>query len=325
MGAPMKLIVQIPCYNEEEVLPQTVADIPREIEGIDKVEILIIDDGCSDRTVEVAREIGVDHVLSNTQNIGLARSFRRGIEHCVRLGADIIVNTDADNQYVGADIPKLVKPVLEGRAHIVVGDRQTAKIEHFSPLKKLLQSLGSGVVRRLAGVYVPDTVSGFRAFSREAAIKLNIVSPFSYTIETVIQAGKRDIAVLSVPVRTNPKTRESRLFKSIPDFITRQASTIIRMYAMYQPLRVFFAIGLVFSLVGFIPIARFLYFYLLGAGDGHIQSLILGGVFVVLGAMSFLIGLVADLISFNRQLLEMTLEKIKKAEFDRERENRSLD
>ncbi len=321
----MKLIVQIPCYNEEEVLPQTVADIPREIEGIDKVEILVIDDGCSDRTVAVAREIGVDHVLSNTQNIGLARSFRRGIEHCVRLGADIIVNTDADNQYVGADIPKLVKPVLEGRADIVVGDRQTAKIEHFSPLKKLLQSVGSGVVRRLAGVYVPDTVSGFRAFSREAAIKLNIVSPFSYTIETVIQAGKRDIAVLSVPVRTNPKTRESRLFKSIPDFITRQASTIIRMYAMYQPLRVFFAIGLVFSLIGFIPIARFLYFYLLGAGEGHIQSLILGGVFVVLGAMSFLIGLVADLISFNRQLLEMTLEKIKKAEFERERANKAQD
>ena len=312
----MKLIVQIPCYNEEEILPQTVRDIPREIPGIDKIEVLVIDDGCSDRTVEVAREIGVDHVLSNTQNIGLARSFRRGLEHCVRLGADIIVNTDADNQYVGEDIAKLVKPVLEGQADIVVGDRQTSKIQHFSPLKKLLQRFGSGVVRRLAGVHVPDTVSGFRAFSRAAAIKLNIVSPFSYTIETVIQAGKRDIAVLSVPIRTNPKTRESRLFKSIPDFITRQASTIIRMYAMYQPLRVFFAIGVLFSLIGIIPIARFVYFFLLGAGDGHIQSLVLGGVFVMLGAMSFLIGLVADLISFNRQLLEMILEKIKQAEFD---------
>jgi len=312
----MKLIIQIPCYNEEETLPQTVRDLPRSIEGIDTIELLVIDDGSRDRTVEVARSLGVNHIVRNVHNMGLARSFRRGLEACLALGADIIVNTDADNQYCGEDIPKLVKPVLEGRAHIVIGDRQTAHIAHFSRGKRFLQWLGSGVVRRLAGIWVPDTVSGFRAFSRQAAVKLNIVSSFSYTIETVIQAGKRDIPVLSVPIRTNPKTRESRLFKSIPDFINRQVSTIVRMYAMYQPMRVFLLIGGVLFFVGMVPIARFVYFYLSGDGDGHIQSLVLGGMLVMLGTFSALIGLLADLISFNRQLLEMILEKARRAEFD---------
>lgn len=317
----MKLIVQIPCYNEEHTLPQTLADIPRQIPGISQVEILIIDDGSSDRTVEVAQELGVHHIVRNKINMGLARTFRRGLEACLQAGADIIVNTDGDNQYAGADIAKLVRPVLEGVADIVIGDRQTEKIEHFSRGKKIMQWFGSGVVRKLAGVWVPDTVSGFRAFSREAAIRTNIVSPFSYTIETVIQAGKKDMAVVSVPVNTNPKTRESRLFKSIPAFVQRQLSTIIRMYAMYQPLRVFFYLGTFLTVVGLIPVMRFLYFYFTSGGAGHVQSLLLGGVLLLMGFIAYLAGLVADLISFNRQLLEMTLEKVRQAELERARES----
>ena len=310
----MKLIVQIPCYNEEHTLPQTVADIPRNISGIDQVELLIIDDGSTDRTIQVAEEIGVDHIIRNKRNLGLARTFRKGLNASITAGADIIVNTDGDNQYEGADIAKLVEPVLAGRADMVIGDRQTDKIAHFSRGKKLLQWFGSGVVRKLAGIWVPDTVSGFRAFSRDAAIQLNIVSPFSYTIETVIQAGKRGIAVESVPVRTNPKTRESRLFKSIPSFISRQVGTIVRMYAMYQPLKVFFLIGTLLTTLGLLPIVRFLYFYAMGEGGGHIQSLVLGGVLVLMGFIAYLAGLVADLISFNRQLLEMMLEKVRRIE-----------
>ena len=310
----MKLIVQIPCFNEELTLPQTIADIPRHIEGIDEIEILIIDDGSTDRTVEVARNLGISHIVRNKKNMGLARTFRRGLEACLRAGADIIVNTDGDNQYSGADINKLVGPIIDGSADIVIGDRQTSKIAHFSRGKKFMQWLGSGVVRKLAGVWVPDAVSGFRAFSREAAIRTNIVSPFSYTIETVIQAGKKDMAVTSVPVATNPKTRESRLFKSIPAFVQRQVSTIVRMYAMYQPLKVFFYIGTVLSIAGLLPILRFLYFYAIGEGGGHLQSLVLGGVLLLMGFIAYLAGLVADLISFNRQLLEMTLEKVKRME-----------
>lgn len=317
----MKLIVQIPCLNEEETLPQTVADIPRDIPGIDQVEILIIDDGSTDRTIAVARELGVDHIVVNKINMGLARTFRRGLDASLRAGADIIVNTDGDNQYCGADIALLVEPVVSGRADLVIGDRQTAKIAHFSPFKKFLQWLGSGVVRKLAGVWVPDTVSGFRAFSRDAATRLNIVSSFSYTIETVIQAGKKDIAMVSVPVRTNSKTRESRLFTSIPKFIERQLSTIVRMYAMYQPLRVFVLIGLTLSIIGIIPIVRFMFFFFAGDSDGHIQSLILGGVLLMMGFMSFLAGMVADLISFNRQLLEMVLETVRKEDLRRARDD----
>jgi len=310
----MKLIVQIPCYNEEETLPQTVADIPREIDGVDKVEILIIDDGSTDRTVEIAREIGVDHIVINKRNQGLAASFRNGLDMCLKLGAGVIVNTDGDNQYAGWDIPKLIAPVLAGTADIVIGDRQTDRIEHFSKGKKVLQKLGSGLVRSLSGTDVPDAVSGFRAYSRDAALHMNIVSSFSYTIETVIQAGSKQLAVASVPVETNAKTRESRLFSSIPRFVERQVNTIVRMYAMYKPLKVFFFIGLFLVVIGSIPIARFLFFYFSGDGGGHIQSLILGGTFLILGFVTFLIGLLADLVGFNRKLLETALEKIRRLE-----------
>jgi glycosyltransferase involved in cell wall biosynthesis len=313
----MKLIVQIPCYHEEHTLPGTVADIPREIEGIDQVEILVIDDGSTDNTAQVARSLGVEHVVVNKRNQGLGRSFRIGIDECLRQGADLIVNTDGDNQYAGWDIPKLVKPVRQGLADIVIGDRQTHSIEHFSYAKKFMQWLGSGIVRRLAGLRVPDTVSGFRAISREAAIRLNVLSSYSYTTEMVIQAGKRDMTVMSVPVETNAKTRESRLYKSVPGFIIKQVTTIIRVYAMYQPLKTFFYMGSLFSLIGLIPIVRFLYFYLSGDGGGHLQSLVLGGVLVMMGFLSLLAGLVADLISSNRQLLEIGLEKIKRMELDK--------
>jgi glycosyltransferase involved in cell wall biosynthesis len=310
----MKLIVQIPCYNEEHTLPQTVADIPRQIPGVDQVEILIIDDGSTDRTVEVARGLGVDHVIQNKRNRGLARTFRTGLDACLKLGADIIVNTDGDNQYAGQDIPKLIRPILAGTADIVVGDRQTEKVTHFSKGKRFLQWLGSAVVRRLSETQIPDAVSGFRAISRDAALQLNIISPFSYTVEMLIQAGKKHMAITSVPIGTNAKTRESRLFSSIPKFIERSLTTMVRMYAMYQPLRVFFYIGLTFSVIGALPVIRFVYFYFSGDGAGHIQSLILGGVFLMMGFMAFLIGLVADLISFNRQLVEMTLEKVRRIE-----------
>jgi glycosyltransferase involved in cell wall biosynthesis len=312
----MKLIVQIPCYNEEHTLPQTVADIPRQVTGIDTVEILIIDDGSTDRTVEVAQKIGVDHIVRNKRNMGLARTFRRGLDACLKNGADIIVNTDGDNQYAGKDIPMLIRPILDGKAELVIGDRQTATIAHFSLMKKFLQRFGSSVVRKLSGVNVPDTVSGFRAISREAAIKLNIISSYSYTIEMIIQAGNKQMAVDHVPVDTNPKTRESHLFKSIPQFIIQQLVSMIRMYAMYRPLRVFFYIGFTLSLIGIYPIFRFLYYYMVGRGAGHIQSLILGGAFLSMGFIAFLVGLVADLISRNRQLVELTLERVRRMELD---------
>jgi glycosyltransferase involved in cell wall biosynthesis len=310
----MKLIVQIPCYNEAETLPETYADIPKQITGIDKIEVLIVDDGSTDGTAEVARELGIQHVIQNKNNKGLARTFKVALEESVRRGAGIIVNTDGDNQYAGKDIAKLVQPILEGRADIVIGDRQTHKVEHFSKLKKCLQWLGSATVRRLSGTQVPDTVSGFRAISREAALKTNIVSPFSYTIETIIQAGTKHLAVTSVPVETNPNTRESRLFSSIPKFIQRQLSAMVRMYAMYQPMRFFFYIGSVFGLIGAIPVVRFLYMYMIGEGDGHIQSLVLGGTFLLMGFLAILVGMLSDLISHNRQLLESTLAKSRRLE-----------
>ena len=319
----MKLIIQIPCFNEEQTLPLTVADIPRQIDGIDIVEILIIDDGSSDKTIEVAKNLGIEHIVINKQNMGLARSFRRGIDECLHQGADIIVNTDGDNQYAGWDIAKLVQPILEEQADIVIGDRETHKIAHFSKGKKFMQWFGSGIVRKLAGIWVPDTVSGFRAISRESAIKLNVLSSFSYTIEMVIQAGNRDLKILSVPVETNKKTRESRLFKSIPSFIIRQVTTIVRMYAMYQPLKVFFILGSILSVTGMLPIIRFMYFYFTTGGAGHLQSLVLGGVLVMMGFITFLGGLIADLISFNRQLLEMTLEKARHMELENINSNKN--
>jgi glycosyltransferase involved in cell wall biosynthesis len=314
----VKLIIQIPCLNEAETLPQTIADLPRTIPGIDAIELLVIDDGSTDGTLEVARRAGVHHIVRNTTTLGLARSFRRGLDACLRAGADIIVNTDGDNQYSGADIPRLLAPILDGTADIVVGDRQTGRLASFSPVKRLLQWVGSGVVQRLAGAEVPDTVSGFRAISREAALQLNIVSTFSYTTEMVIQAGKKRLAMASVPIRTNPHTRSSRLAQSIPHFVARSTSTMIRTYAMYQPLRVFFYIGSVLFLIGVVPVVRFLYYFATGSGAGHVQSLVIGGVFLIMGFVAYMIGLVADLIAVNRQLLETALERIRRIELEHE-------
>lgn len=318
----MKLIIQIPCYNESDTLPQTVRDLPSQIEGVSVIEYLVIDDGSSDRTAEIARELGVHHVLRNTTNLGLARSFARGLDFALGAGADIIVNTDGDNQYCGGDIYKLVAPIVQGEAEIVIGDRQTAKIDHFSTGKKMLQSFGSTVVRTFSGVQVPDAVSGFRAISRHAAMQLNIVSSFSYTIEMLVQAGKKSMAVTSTPVRTNPKTRESRLFKSIFRFIERSGTTTVRMYAMYQPLRIFSLIGALIALIGLIPIIRFLYFYFFMGGEGKIQSLIIGSALLTVGSITIVVGLLADLVGRNRQLLEMTLERVRR--LDLESRNREL-
>jgi glycosyltransferase involved in cell wall biosynthesis len=310
----MKLIVQIPCYNEEKTLPQTIQDIPRQIEGIDSVEILIIDDGSTDKTADIAKNIGVDHIIQNTFNKGLAETFITGIDACLRLDADIIVNTDGDNQYKGSDIPKLVAPILAGKAEIVIGDRQTSSISHFSTLKKILQKIGSMVVRRLSGTDIPDTVSGFRAFSRNAAMQINIVSSYSYTVETIIQAGKKKLRITSVPIETNPKTRESRLVKSIPRFILSQLNTMIRMYTMYKPLRAFAYLGGCCILCGLIPSVRFLVYYFMGQGSGHIQSLILAAILFVIGFQFLILGLIGDVISFNRKLLEDTLKRVKNIE-----------
>jgi glycosyltransferase involved in cell wall biosynthesis len=310
----LKLIVQIPCYNEAETLPATIAAIPRRIPGIDRVEVLVIDDGSRDGTSDVARAHGADHVVRHVRNRGLAATFATGLDACLKQGADIIVNTDGDNQYEAADIPALVQPILDGRADIVIGDRQTATVGHFSRTKRLLQSLGSRIVRLLSRTDMPDAVSGFRAISREAALRLNIVSGFSYTIEMLIQAGRKRMAVVSVPVRTRPVARESRLFKTIPGFLQQSLATMLRIYAMYRPLKLFALAGAMLLLIGLVPILRFLWFYAQGEGGGHVQSLILGGVLVTIAAFVFLIGLVADLIGINRQLLETTLAKVRALE-----------
>src|SRR5215204_3523775 len=274
---PMKLIIQIPCLDEERTLPGTLADLPREVSGVDAVEWLVIDDGSTDRTVEVARENGVDHVVRLTNNKGLAAAFQAGLDASLKLGADIIVNTDADNQYEGRDIPKLVAPIVAGDADMVIGDRKTDQIDHFSPLKKRLQRLGSAVVRRASGTNVPDTTSGFRAYNREAGLQMQVVSKFTYTLESIIQAGKMLVAVDHVPVRTNPKTRESRLFPSTAAYVRRNSLSIFRIYALYEPLRLFMAAAAIAGVIGAVIWARFLYFALFtDDSSGHIQSLILG-------------------------------------------------
>ncbi len=310
-----KLIVQIPCYNEEKTLAETLAAIPRVVNGVDVVEVLVIDDGSEDKTSEVAREAGADHVIRNGTNKGLAQSFQRGLDTALRLGADIIVNTDGDNQYCGEDIERLVAPLIDGRADIVVGDRETDGIEHFSPLKRRLQKAGSHAVGRLAGAEVADAVSGFRAFSREAAMGVTVRSTFSYTTETLIQAGRKRLTILSVPVRTNKVERPSRLFRSVPHFLVRTGRTMLRAYAMYEPLKIFMALGACLMIAGAAPIIRFLIHYVAGDGAGMIQSLIIGGVLFLLGGVCALFALIADLIAYNRQLLELTLERVRKLEY----------
>jgi len=310
----MKLIIQIPCFNEAEQLPATLADLPRSVAGIDAVEWLIIDDGSTDATVEVARAHGVDHVVKLTNNKGLAAGFQAGLDACLKLGADVIVNTDADNQYYGGDIPKLVEPILAGQADMVVGDRETDQIEHFSPLKKRLQRLGSAVVRRASGTNIPDTTSGFRAYNREAALQMQVVSKFTYTLETIIQAGKVLVAVDHVPIRTNPKTRDSRLFPSMWSYVRRNAASIFRVYALYEPLRVFMIAAGIVLVPAAIIWARFLWFFFGGEGQGHVQSLILGSTLIIIAVQLVALGVVADILAASRVLQQRTLERVRRVE-----------
>ena len=311
----MKLIIQIPCFDEEQTLPATLADLPREIPGIETVEWLVIDDGSTDRTIEVARAGGVDHVVRLTNNKGLAAAFQAGLDACLKLGADIIVNTDADNQYSGQDIPRLLEPILAGQADMVIGDRKTDQIEHFSPVKKRLQRWGSAVVRRASGTNVPDTTSGFRAYNREAALQMQVVSKFTYTLESIIQAGKMLVAVDHVPIRTNPKTRESRLFPSTGAYVRRNAVSIFRIYALYEPLRVFLAAAAFFALIGAVIWARFLYFFLFSDEPGqHIQSLILGATLFIVAVQLAALGVVGDILAGSRLLQQRMLERVRRVE-----------
>jgi glycosyltransferase involved in cell wall biosynthesis len=310
----VKLIIQIPCFNEEQTLPETLRDLPREIPGIDTVEWLVIDDGSTDRTVEVARAGGVDHIVRLTNNRGLAAGFQAGLDACLKLGADLIVNTDADNQYVGADIPKLVEPIVEGRADMVIGDRETDRIEHFSPVKKLLQRWGSAVVRRASGTTVPDTTSGFRAYNREAALQLQVVSKFTYTLESIIQAGKMLVAVDHVAIRTNAKTRESRLFPSMWSYVRRNGLSIFRIYALYEPLRLFMLAAALTALVGVFIWGRFLWFVIQGDSGGHIQSLILGSTLFIVAVQFLALGVVGDILAGSRVLQQRILERVRRVE-----------
>ena len=313
----MKLIIQIPCLNEENTLPQTLKDLPDKIEGVDTIEILVIDDGSTDKTVEVAKNLGVHHILQFTNNKGLAKAFISGINQSLKLGADIIVNTDADNQYFGGDIAKLVQPILNKDADIVVGDRQVETIRHFSPIKIFLQKFGSWVVRQLSGTQIPDATSGFRAYSKDAALQLNVVSDFTYTIETIISAGKKNLAITHVPVKTNKKLRESRLFPSISVYLNRSLVTMLKVYSMYRPLRLFTLAGGTSFLLGFAIGCRYLFFFFMGQTEGHIQSLILSAILLIVGFQIIMMGIAAELISVNRQLLEDIQVRIKKAETDK--------
>jgi glycosyltransferase involved in cell wall biosynthesis len=303
----MKLIVQIPCLDEADQLPETLAEIPRHIEGIDTIEVLLIDDGSTDGSADIARQHGVDHVVRSTRSRGLAATFKSGIDAALKLGADIIVNTDADNQYPGSSIPALVAPILKGEADLVIGDRQIASVEHFSFTKKKLQTLGSWVVRQVSGTSVNDTTSGFRAFTRNAAQRLNLVSDYTYTLESIIQAGKKRLAIAQVPIEAR-MTRPSRLVRSNWDYVKRSAATIVRIYAMYEPLKFFSYVSAAFIVPGVALSLRYLYFReILGEGQGHVQSVILAGVLLILGIMIFLIGLAMDILATQRRLVEETL------------------
>jgi glycosyltransferase involved in cell wall biosynthesis len=310
----MKLIIQIPCLDEELTLPETLADLPREVPGVDEVEWLIVDDGSTDRTVAVARAHGVDHIVRLTNNKGLAAAFQAGLDASLKLGADLIVNTDADNQYYGGDIEKLVQPILAGTADMVIGDRETDSIEHFSPLKKRLQRLGSAVVRRASGTNVPDTTSGFRAYNREAALQMQVVSKFTYTLESIIQAGKMVVAVDHVPIRTNDQTRASRLFPSMWSYVRRNSVSIFRIYALYEPLRVFMAAAALTALVGAVIWVRFFVLLVDGDGRGHVQSLILGATLFIVAVQFAALGVVGDILAASRLLQQRVLERVRRIE-----------
>lgn len=310
----MKLIIQIPCLNEEENLAQVLAGIPDRIPGISAIETQIIDDGSTDRTVAIAQQMGVTHILRNHANRGLAYSFQAGIENALRHGADIIVNTDGDHQYDSGSITELVKPIVENKADIVLGDRQPGKNLEFSPLKRFLQKTGSAVVSSFAQVDITDAVSGFRAYSREAALGINVMTRFSYTTETLIHAGQQGFTITSVVINTNKTKRPSRLFRSTWSFVSKQAATIIRSYVMYRPLSAFLSLGGVMILIGLLPVLRFLYLFMIGDGDGNIQSLVLGGVFLLAGYITIILALLSDTIATNRQLLERVLRRVRDIE-----------
>lgn len=313
----MKLIIQIPCYNEEETLTVALNDLPKYIDGIDEIEYLIINDGSKDKTVEVAKKWGVHHIVSFKRNKGLAYGFMAGLDACLRNGADIIVNTDADNQYCAEDIEKLVRPILEGKTDIVTGERPIDKTKHFSPLKKKLQHFGSWTVRVASNTDIPDAPSGFRAYSREAAMRMNVVNEYTYTLETIVQAGRSKIAMTSVPIRTNAELRPSRLFNSMFGYVKKSMVTIVRAFMMYKPLRFFSIIGGIIFLIGFLIGIRFLVFFAQGEGNGHVQSLILSSTLLLLGFETLIVGLQADIIAANRKILEDIQYRIKKMDYDK--------
>ncbi|HET9316459.1 MAG TPA: glycosyltransferase family 2 protein [Vicinamibacteria bacterium] len=314
----MKLIVQIPCLNEEASLPETLRAIPRSIPGVDRVEVLVVDDGSTDRTIEVARAHGVEHVVRFTRRKGLASAFMAGLDASLKLGADVIVNTDADNQYPGHEIPRLLAPILAGQADMVVGDRGVAELRHFSPTKRLLQRLGSWVVRKVSGTSIGDATSGFRAFTREAALRINIVSEFTYTLESIIQAGKKKLAIAHLPIEAR-ETRPSRLFASTWEYLKRSAATILRIYAMYEPFRVFVVLGSLLLLAGSALGLRYAYFWWMGEIRGHLQSAILSVLLLIMGLFTLQWGLMADLVASNRKLLEDLLYRVRKMELPDDR------
>lgn len=315
----MKLIIQIPCYNEAETLEIALNDLPKQIDGVDKIEYLIINDGSKDNTVEVAKNWGINYVVNFKRNKGLAKGFMAGLDACLRNGADIIVNTDADNQYNGADIEKLVRPIIEGKTDIVIGERPIAQTEHFSPLKKMLQKFGSWVVRVASNSDIPDAPSGFRAYSREAAMAMNVTNEYTYTLETIVQAGRSKIAMTSVPIRTNGELRPSRLFNSMFGYVKRSMVTIVRAYIVYKPMKFFATLGTVIFLVGTGIGVRFLVYYFMGSGAGHIQSLILSSTLMMLGFMTIVLGLLGDLIAVNRKLIEDVQYRIKDIHYNQDK------